>query len=568
MAKSKKGKKKLSRKEKKQAELANLSPKEIAALKRQAAKDKKKLISVISVVVGCLVFLSLPLILIDPKMGLALGAGIPVMYFSYQYPRFAIWLFLIYMPFSGTVIYQVVGGNAIFNLAKDGFFIPACIALGLECKKKKLPLIVNKNVLYTLIFLTVAALLTLVVVNGMMQFVLPLCKSLPRGGRGMLCKDGIPLAQGILGLKVLMGYVPLIFCTYYMINNKKDVLRLGRVHLVLVIICTLLGIVQYHLLNTGSCVGTRNEVGDALFKASVEAKCLVGGAVGFTPAQNFIRLPGTFSSPWHWAWFLIGNSAITFTVAFCDTSLWWRLGGLVGMVLVFVNAVISGQRIALALVPVVTVILFILTGQVTNLKRFIPILLGLVLLLGTVMATNPELIQERLDSLTSRAEASPPTAFIEEQFHWAFGEQRGPLGRGLGKATNSTRIFGKSALVETFHPKLIYEMGLLGCLAFFAFTTNIVWETFQIRKSLKDPTVRNYASSLWVFILIISFNTYWYPLDTDPVAVYYWLFVGLLFKLPEIDKQEQEKLKAAKAEEAQLGLDRKKSKGKMTSKAA
>ena len=121
MASSKKAKKK-SKKEKKQAELANLSPKEIAALKRKAAQDKKKLINVLSVVVGCLIFISAPLFLIDPKMGLALGAGIPVMYFSYQYPRTGLWLFLIYMPFSGTVIYQVVGGNAIFNLAKDGFF--------------------------------------------------------------------------------------------------------------------------------------------------------------------------------------------------------------------------------------------------------------------------------------------------------------------------------------------------------------------------------------------------------------------------------------------------------------
>ncbi|MBP0016500.1 MAG: hormogonium polysaccharide biosynthesis protein HpsL [Cyanobacteria bacterium SBLK] len=568
MAKSKKRKKKLSKKAKKQAELANLSPKEIAALKRQAAKDKKKLINVISVVIGCLLFLTIPLSLIDPKIGLALGAGIPVMYFSYQYPRTGLWLFLIYMPFSGTVIYQFVGGNAIFNLAKDGFFIPACIALGLECKKKKQPLIINKKILFTLIFIVVAALLTLLVVNGMMQFILPLCSSLPRRGRGVLCKDGVPLAQGILGLKVLLGYVPLIFCTYYMVNNKKDLLRLGRVHLVLALICTILGVYQYYLLDSGACVGTRNEVGDALFKASVDAKCFVGGSVGFTPTQNFIRLPGTFSSPWHWAWFLIANSAITFTVAFGDTSLWWRMGGLVGMVLVFVNAVISGQRIALALVPVVTVILFVLTGQVTNLKRFIPILLGLVLILGIVITTNPDLIQERIDSLAGRAEASPPTAFIEEQFHWALKEQRGPLGRGLGKATNSTRIFGRSALVETFHPKLIYEMGLLGCLAFFSFTTNIVWETFRIRRSLKTPTIRNYASSLWVFILIISFNTYWYPLDTDPVAVYYWLFVGLLFKLPEIDKQEQERLKAAKIEEAKLGLDRKKSKGKIAEEAA
>jgi len=29
-------------------------------------------------------------------------------------------------------------------------------------------------------------------------------------------------------------------------------------------------------------------------------------------------------------------------------------------------------------------------------------------------------------------------------------------------------------------------------------------------------------------------------LDVDPVAVYYWFFAGVLFKLPELEKQEKE----------------------------
>ncbi|MGB0563792.1 MAG: hypothetical protein ACPGVO_18630, partial [Spirulinaceae cyanobacterium] len=298
--------------------------------------------------------------------------------------------------------------------------------------------------------------------------------------------------------------------------------------------------------------------------ASIDAKCLVGGALGYSPAQNFIRLPGTFASPWHWSWFLISNSAITFTTAFCDLSLWWRLGGLVGMAMVFVNAVISGQRIALALVPVVTVILLVLTGQLGNLKRFLPIGLGLLVLLGGVMATNPELIQERVESFTSRVEASPPQEFIVNQFKWAMNEQRGFLGRGLGKATNSTRIFGRTALVETFHPKLLYEMGYPGMIAFIAFTTNISWVTFWITRSLQNPSIRNIGGSLWVFILIISFFPYWYPLDTDPVAVYYWLFVGVILKMPILDRKEEAKRQEIldQQEREQLTASGKKRKGK------
>lgn len=121
-----------------------------------------------------------------------------------------------------------------------------------------------------------------------------------------------------------------------------------------------------------------------------------------------IRLPGTFVAPWQWAWFLIANAFFTFASAFSDPSPLWRMTGLVGMALVFVNAVISGQRIALALVPVVTIILLILTGQVANLKRFLPILAGLGLILGIAMAASPAFLQERVDSFVGRWNASPP----------------------------------------------------------------------------------------------------------------------------------------------------------------
>ncbi|MEM8640322.1 MAG: hormogonium polysaccharide biosynthesis protein HpsL [Cyanobacteria bacterium P01_G01_bin.54] len=547
----------MAKKRQKSSSATALSPKEQALLKRQAKEAQKKRLNVASVCIALGLVLGLPLVAVDPKLGLAIGAGLPVMYWSFQYPRTALWMFLAYMPFSGTVLYQIVGGNAIFNLAKDGFFIPAFIALFLECRrrKQKQPVWVSDKLVVTLGLLAVSAGLTLLVVNGAMQFVLPLCQNLPNGGQGMMCKDGIPLAQGVLGLKVLLGYVPLIFCGYHFIRNQRQLLWLGRFHLLLAIACCGLGILQYLMLERGSCIGTQNEVGDALFKASIEAKCLVGGALGYSPSQNFIRLPGTFASPWHWSWFLISNSAITFTTAFCDTALWWRLGGLMGMAMVFVNAVISGQRIALALVPVVTVILLVLTGQLGNLKRFIPIGLGLLVLLGGVMATNPELVQERIDSFTSRVEASPPQEFIVTQFKWAMNEQRGFLGRGLGKATNSTRIFGQTALVETFHPKLLYEMGYPGMIAFVAFTTHITWVTFWTTRSLKTVSIRNIGGSLWVFILIISFFPYWYPLDTDPVAVYYWLFVGVILKMPVLDRNEQAKRQELLAQQESELLD-------------
>ena len=538
-AKSKKSKK--GKKQSKQSDGPTLSLKEQLAQKRQAKKQRQEAILFITLAafVGGLLGLIISLA-VEPKLGVIGGVGVAVLVLSYKYPRKAIWTFLIYLPFAGTVIYGLGGAepSPILQLAKDGFYIPALVSLVQECQRKRLPIMVSQQLKPSVVMLFVVCVMTLLFVNGSQQF--------ETGDKEK------PLLLGLLGLKVFIGYVPLIFCAYHLIRTKKELLFASRLHLVLAIICCILGFVQYMFLKTGRCQGTDHLAGDLLFKATVDAKCLVGGALVWSPSQGMVRLPGTFVAPWQWGWFLIANAFFTFAAAFCDPNPLWRLGGMAGMAVVFFNAVICGQRIALALVPVVIGLLLILTGQVGNLKRFIPVGVGLWLVLTIAAAANPQLVQERIDSFVGRWNASPPQAFIEEQFKWAIGNEPGLLGNGLGRATNSARAFGQVSLVETYYPKVIFEVGFLGTLAFLATVTTLTVITFKTYRSLKDKSLRSFGASFWVFILCISYNTYYYPLDVDPVAVYYWFFAGVALKLPVIDKQEQEKLKLAEADEPEL----------------
>ncbi|MGK7929822.1 MAG: hormogonium polysaccharide biosynthesis protein HpsL [Microcystaceae cyanobacterium] len=533
--------------------------KEKIAQKRQAKAAKQKLNTVIGLCIfAAIVFGGPAIVTLGPKFGILIGLGISVLLFSYSYPRMALWLFLIYMPFSGTVTYSVGAGSAIFQLSKDAFFIPAFLGLLQDCYKKGKKLIVSKPLMVTFIILCGSALLTLLIVNGSKQLA-PYCRDLNeynqwlrdssgniiiRHGvpQGRPCRDPneIPFLQGVLGLKVLVGYVPLIFCGFYLIKDKKTLLFLGRLLVVLAIVCCVLGLIQFAMLKTGRCKGTIAE-GENLFRASLRAKCLVGGSLLYSPSQNQIRLPGTFVSPWHWGWFLLANSAICFSVAFGDSSLLWRGVGLGGIALVFMNAVVCGQRLAFLGVPAIVLIMAILTGQILQIKRFIPAALGLGILSFVGFSfVNPDFIQQRIDSFVSRWNQSPPHKFFLNQFEFATKYME-LLGHGSGVATNSTRIFGDVTLIETFHPKIIHEIGLLGFTAFMVFATHIVIVTFKKYRSLQDTTLSNFASGFWVFVLIISYMPYWYPLDTDPVCVYYWLFIGVLLKLPIIDQQEQER---------------------------
>ncbi|MBD1876351.1 hypothetical protein H6F75_22955 [Nodosilinea sp. FACHB-131] len=501
-----------------------LTRKEERAKKRKAQKARKELIQYLAATLFVAGLIGVLLALLgEPKLALAAVVAIACLALSFKYPRQAIYGLIIYVPFSGTVTYAL-GGSGILQLAKDAIYIPALLGVIQFCRRTRQPLIIPQLIKVPLLVLLGLCSLTMLVVNGGQQLD-------AAGGE-------VPILIGVLGLKVLIGYVLIIPCIYYLLRDREDVYFLLRLQVVLILVCCGLGFIQYMMLRLGICQGTIGE-GEDLFKASLESRCFVGGSLLYTPAQGQIRLPGTFNAPWQWGWFLISSGFFAFGTAFSDRSPLWRIVGLGSLAAVGVMAVVSGQRIALALVPVTIVGLLVLTGQVANLKRFLPIGIGLALILSVFMLQNPAVVNERWASFESRWSASPPHEFIVQQFEWAQKQQEGILGRGVGRATNAARIFGKTELVETYHPKLMYEIGPLGLLATLAVYLTLTVATFKAYRSIKDPNLRGYGASMWVFVLFISIFPYYYPLDVDPVNVYYWLAAGIVLKLPEIDQKER-----------------------------
>lgn len=109
------------------------------------------------------------------------------------------------------------------------------IAVWQTCKKQKQPFLIPKAIKTPFLILFGCCILTLLFINGGQQLN-------PSGG-------DIPIGVGILGLKVFLGYVPLITCIYYLIRNQDDFWWLSRIQIVLFIICCILGLIQYILLD-------------------------------------------------------------------------------------------------------------------------------------------------------------------------------------------------------------------------------------------------------------------------------------------------------------------------------
>jgi hypothetical protein len=506
------------------------------AQQRQAAQARQELIKFVSTVSVLALVCSVLIGLVGGLKGAVVGfAAVLCLLLSLKYPWKALYVFLIYLPLGGTITYVIGGGNPIMQLAKDAFYFPALIGVIQHCRRQRLDWLVPPQLKVPLFALLGYCACVLLFINGGQQL-FPSCEAV-RMGTSTTCPDQ-PIVLGLFGLKVFLGYVPLISCAYYLIRKPADVYRVMRLFVVLILVCGSLGFVQYLMLKTGRCQGTVGE-GDALFKASLEARCFVGGSLLYSEEQGVIRLPGTFVAPWQWGWFLISSTFFCFAIAFNDRVWYWRLAGIIAMISTMIMAVLSGQRIALALVPICFGLLLITTGQIVNFSRFLPslMLLGVAVVGGLV--AYPQIIQARIDSFVSRWQAAPPTDFITQQFAFV-QDLSGLLGRGLGRATNSARALGETKLIETYFPKITYEIGPVGLLLFLVLVTTLTMVTFQAYRQVKDKNLRGIGAALWTFVLLISYNTYYYPLDVDPVAVYYWFVAGLILKLPLLDQQNVE----------------------------
>ena len=507
-------------------------------------KERNSLLLIILAIATILISLVLGIVF-DKKAALLGILAVPAMVASFIHPRLGLLALIIYLPLSSTVtfavvrVFQVLGNlvlydqsHLLYKIAKDAFYFPALAAILIKTKTFKQLRPQIKPFIITTLILLASSLITFLFVN------------LPRGG----------FAVGIVGLKILLSYIPLVLCGYYLIEQKRDLFVVNRLLIVMILVCCVLNLIQYFLLVQGICPDNEflNQLevlvpkSDTEFypniteKASLKAQCFVGGSVLYNPDRGLIRLPGTFSDPWQWSWFLVSSSVISYAASFSDPQKRWRVAGWVAMVLVFLATLVSGQRIPFLLVPLFYLVLFIATSKK---KRKLPLKLGILGLISLLAVTLNPFIQERGLNFLDRWLYSSPIDFVGNQMQWMFNYAQ-LFGFGLGKATSGAlHVAGEEGirLIETYYAKLLYEIGIVGFIAFMALVTILCILTFKAYLKVKNAALKHWGLCIWIFLLFISYNPYYYPLSVEPVSVYYWLFAGILLKLPEIrDKLEDE----------------------------
>jgi len=232
------------------------------------------------------------------------------------------------------------------------------------------------------------------------------------------------------------------------------------------------------------------------------------------------------------------------------------------LALVSVGAVVSGSRSAFVFVSASLVVLSagMLWGAPSKLGEAYRLvkatrrsLIAMVLAGACMGVFFPSVIGARLafyretimldspDSETAARAWDYPVGQLLQAFH----DPRWVTGNGIGTTSLGAqyvrRIMGapvtSGSVVESGYGTLVSELGVLGLVLWLAWTMSLMYHASKVVVKLKGTWAFPVAISiLWFMFLLLFPFTYgtFVPYQDFVVNAYFWLSVGILFRLPTL----------------------------------
>jgi len=331
----------------------------------------------------------------------------------------------------------------------------------------------------------------------------------------------------LIGVKVWLFYLPMLFLGYHMLTGRSQLVRLlgamswaGCVPLVL-------GIVEAALLARGYSATVYSWYGTAAQSATQDFSD-VGSGLG----ASLRRVPSTFSFVAQYYDF----ASVMVVVAFG----WWRLSGsrlgLIPLTLALLGSFTTGARAAFILTPLLVGLTVILAGRYLQGA-------AMTLALGLGWAVGLGILGLNANDMVSTA-VSVGGGEVSQGFVNGIPMALGLTltGFGTGQATGASRYAldpsGPTAGVvfsESWWVKTIIELGLAGLVMLVILLGTLVVRAFRSHVSLSDGGLRALSAGflallLWALVYAVKGA----EIDLDPIDVYFWLFAGMLLRLPGI----------------------------------
>jgi hypothetical protein len=364
------------------------------------------------------------------------------------------------------------------------------------------------------------------------------------------------MLYGLLGLKLYFYYVPLMFVGYAMVRNENDLRRFLVVSMVLAAVISLVGILQ-------TIVG-QDFLNPHNSGAEIEE---LGHLVRYTPSGlAVIRPSSVFVSDGRFAEYLILAFILGLGTAGYLLLRSGRGGKFVfpALGLVALATILSGARGAFVFMMASGLVIpaGMLWGAPENVgatsrlvrairRSFIFVVLAVslsVILFPDVVGAHMAFYRETLmpDSETSEL-GTRVWDYPLQNMGYAFLDPNWVLGHGIGTASLGveyvSRIMGvppSDVGVENGFGVLMLELGILGPILWLAWAGSLVFAACRIVLRLKGTWAFPIALAIAWFSFLLIFPMTWQTItqyQNFSANAYFWLLVGVLFRLPELVNQ-------------------------------
>ena len=364
---------------------------------------------------------------------------------------------------------------------------------------------------------------------------------------------------GILGMKLYFLYVPLMLVGYSLINSETDLRRFFFFNSILIMVIAGLGIAQS--IVGPSFLNPAHLQEDIRELSTIYRIAPISGELAYRPNSVFVS-NGRFQDFMIVSWLIslgfggylilrsrrgrllaFGAIAVVAGASFMSASrgvFMWNMGSGLVVAAAFLWGAPWRQREAMRALRAIQRSLLVVGLALIALVAVFPQQFGA----RVAVYSETLLPSSSASELKYRAETYPMRNFL-----LAFEFPRWPYGYGIGTAslgaqyvTRIMRVAPMNLGVENGYGQLVVELGIGGLILWIVMGTAICMSAWKIVKELKG--------SPW---LPIGFVIFWYvflllfPMGyTSLVAyqdfvmnAYFWLLLGILFRLPSIALSSQ-----------------------------
>ncbi len=343
---------------------------------------------------------------------------------------------------------------------------------------------------------------------------------------------------GLIGLKVRLFYIPLYFIGYHLLDSRERLFSISKTLLVVGMVPAVVGLIQAVLVYSG-----HSQIAYAWYGDAAQAVTQNYAQLRVTSEVVQLRIPSTFTFNTQYWTFLFAMLPIAYAMV-VPTSRVRRQHSrryTVALAVIVLAALTCGARAAFALLPAFFAIAAVLEGRGRRLwKPMLLISVGFVLLASLMGVAAGSLMEYAGGIIGYYASSEGLLSELGRAFSLTW------VGLGPGMSTGPARFaFARDATdtglagFEGFYALIVTELGLLGLIIVVALFGAMLVGGYQRLVKLHDPVLRAFAASFLSFLaVIVVYLLKGALLDYDALNVYFWLYAGMLMKLPVLQNDD------------------------------